>query len=100
MPTPIFPPEAGPVIKILRRDVPRPKRRPRPTGYSNCARLYRWDARCPMGLHPQAKLSTPLYQIDLPVVEQEAIESFYNAWDSLKADQLDAALDEIWGPKP
>ena len=98
-----IPPEAMPVVEILRRDVPRPEELPGdkwpslswPSPYwRRCSRL---GVCCPMGLHPKSLFNAPN---DASVfadgeTTDDAVDSFGKWWDEQTDPQ--AAVDSIWG---
>lgn len=94
-----IPEEAMPVVKILRRDVPRPKTMPRREGRWNPE--LRWHGRCPIGIHPAAKSKEPgsIWAWPVPGVTDRNILAFVDWWDQLKSHQARAAVDLIWPPK-
>jgi hypothetical protein len=82
-----IPKAAMPVVRILRRDVPRPKKI-----------AFRWSVRCPLGLHPKAISLTPVDRVGFPPCQSNwAITAFYLWWD----DQTDAkaAVNAMWPQK-
>jgi len=90
-----IPEEAMPVVKMLRRDVRRPKKLPIMKGNS-----LRWEnGCCAMGLHPAATAPCPGWICDfLEPVKSEitsvSIEGFYNWFDAQWDAQ--ATVDAIW----
>ena len=105
--TPI-PSAALPVVRVLRRDVKRPKRLPTLDVirglHCNWSRLRfskRKDGRrcCPIGLHAAATAAAPSSVLEFPVVRYFAIRDFTNWWDSLPASDARAAVDAVWPKK-
>ena len=91
-----IPEAARPVVKILRRDVQRP--RELPIVCRNMTHL-RWPHRamsCPMGLHPKSSCSSPELTEDFAYhrTPQEGVEEFANWWDAQTDPQ--AAMDAVW----
>lgn len=66
-----IPKAAMPVVRVIRRDVPRPKKLPTLFGRSLALRFCRFH--CPMGLHPKAKDRTPIVRADFPPCSDMAI---------------------------
>lgn len=100
-----IPKNARPIIKVLRRDVRRPKALPRFfTGLQKlCWRSRRWanppnpsGACCAMGLHPKAKRAFPFFPGDFPygVI---ALRTFAKWYDQQTDPQ--ELVDAIWGKK-
>ncbi len=97
--TPI-PEAAMPVVRIIREQVPRPKRLPFQDGDK-----LRWKRKreglivyfCPMGLLPGAKFAIPIsgYGAGLPDEMYDAISCFGSWWDGLSDAQ--EAVDAVWG---
>ena len=100
------PPEAMPVVEILRRDVPRPKRLPKirkiPVSIvgPDVHRL-RWkDCLCPLALHPRLHGHSPMceeaeqaFDSALPA---RVFFAFMRWWDKLTEADAKAAVDFIW----
>lgn len=102
-------PEAFPVARILRRDVP--KLKPGIFGWR-----WIWDgngwrhkesffgaARCPMGMHPKATSATPTTTVDFPPAKRDRdVMAFVMWWDGMKEDpdELRYCIDAIWIPDP
>lgn len=104
-PMPPIPRAAMPVVRILRREVERPKELPRAfplTGRIGWANLASATVRrCPMGLRHKSILPTPGDALDagLPFHMDAAVEAFWTWWDSLKAEHAGQAVDAIWPEK-
>lgn len=111
MSLPPFPREARPILRILRRDVPRPKSLPQ--SYE-CERLdkfvLRWTSLpmgdcCPMGLHPEAECESPVipgeFVGELKRPPREAVDSFAAWFDSIKPTLTNAraVVKFIWPRK-
>lgn len=92
-----IPKAAYPVLRVLRRDVKRPRSLPRPYGASgNSLRFL--TCICPMGLHPDAVTTSPIGKNTFPVGPGDnAIATFGEWWD----EQTDAraATDAVWPRK-
>lgn len=91
-----IPKAAMSIVRILRRDVKRPRMLPQvdSSGYSA-----RWDRKskgtCAMGLHPKAGNSVPLDSADFPPCKNNrAIKAFYR-WHDEQTD-AQALVDAIW----
>jgi hypothetical protein len=108
-----LPKAAMPVVKVLRRDVPRPKTLPfvtYPVATHSCPR---WDRRvafcnvyikekvCPMGLCSTSKSGTPYVGATFAdgVCSDTSVKSFYHWWDALREKDLPKAMDAIWPKK-
>ena len=94
-----IPKAARPVVKIIRRDVPRPKTLPAAlyTGLQGYKCL-RWaDGKCPMGMHKLAKSKTPIAPGSFPECSEEEISAFAVWWDRQRSAQK--AVDAVWGRK-
>ena len=93
--TPI-PRAAMPVVRVLRRDVKRPKDLP-------VARqsALRWGACCPMGLHKGSFVVCPVdsYNFAGGAADQDSVDAFFRWWDSLPASDARAAVDAVWGKR-
>lgn len=87
-----IPKAAMPVVRVIRRDVPRPKKLPTLFGRSLALRFCRFH--CPMGLHPKAKDRTPIVRADFPPCSDMAIAAFYSWWDA--QTDAKAATDAVW----
>lgn len=101
-----IPVQALPVVRVLRRDVPRPKELPR---LARCAAavatkrryiLRFWPPKnhllcCPMGLHPATPHAEPTPGDGFPASD-EAVEAFAYWWDTQTDAQ--AAVDAVWPP--
>lgn len=94
--------EAVQVInKVIREQVPRPKRLPRATECDGTRlRFYTTPAGyilCPMGLLPEAKSPCPtgLHNFGKPPGSEYQIIQSWVWWDSLTDPQ--AAVDAVWG---
>ena len=99
---------ALPIVKIIRRDVPRPDGVPslfkerHPGTKSNGVLRWRGSTGgwcCPMGLHPLANSNAPVSTESFPVAGcgSENIKVFGNWWDSLV--KVRAAMDAVWGKR-
>src|SRR5438094_8086154 len=94
-----IPKAAMPVVKIIRRDVARPKTLPVAMyaghpGYP----CFRWtDGKCPMGMHRLAKSDTPLRPGSFPKCSEKQIFEFAVWWDKQRSAQ--EAVDAVWGRK-
>ena len=97
-----IPKAARPVVKIIRREVPRPKTLPIAAnimypGPSNYA-CFRWaDGKCPMGMHRLAKSKSPIVPGSFPKCSPEEIFAFATWWDRQNSAQ--EAVDAVWGRK-
>lgn len=101
------PPEALPIIEIIRREVPRP-------GRPNllCYESLRWfasesrsdtvkslnDDCCLLGLRKDAKDGSPInrYLAGLSSQLRESFSSFVNWFDSLREPDIDEMMDFVW----
>jgi hypothetical protein len=94
-----IPKAAMPVVRILRRDVPRPKELPRTTAVVTVdSPMLRFCDRCPMGMHPQARHSAPETTKTFPPCKSnKEIEAFYIWWDA--QTDAKAATDAVWPVK-
>jgi hypothetical protein len=100
-----IPRAAIPVVKILRRDVPRPNKLPVDVFAERGGSLLRWEMGteeiprncCPMGLHPKASVSCPVWRCDFPIDSAAAIDAFGGWWDSISERDAKEAMDAIWG---
>ena len=95
----VIPKAAMPVVKVLRRDVPRPEP-PDESGNWYTGR-YRLELACPMGLHPKSKHGTPAQSESFAggVCSDEAVEAFADWWDDLLGEEYPAAFAAIWGER-
>lgn len=114
MSLPNFPPEAQPVLDIIRRDVKRPRRLPVPY---ECERLDKFVLRwtqlpmgncCPMGLHPNAECESPIIPQDFDSEAhgftrppRRAVTAFAKWFDSIEPtrENARAVVDFIWPRK-
>jgi len=100
-----IPPEAWPVVLVLRRDVPRPEPESfepiPPAGVVEDPDDYVWShlrcaGRCPMGMLPGATSALPIDPENLPgyTLSEEAIDHYLCWFD----DQIDpfAAVSATW----
>lgn len=92
-----IPDDAMPVVKILRRDVPKPTTLPTSMWQGSIESL-RWEEgtrqpSCPMGLHKDATRPCPICSLDFPA-SNTAIRAFYRWFDSQTDAQ--ATVDAIW----
>ena len=94
-----IPKAARPVVKIIRRDVPRPKTLP--VAMYQARRDYqslRWaNGKCPMGMHKLAKSKTPITFGSFPKCSEKEIFEFAIWWDRQSSAQ--EAVDAVWGRK-
>ena len=101
-----IPAAAMPVIRILRKEVARPRGLPHLCSPS-AIRWLRWTRRkrkqtvlcCPMGMHPKATIGTPSSMgTFLPKsyrrTTNKAVDSMANWWDEQTDAQ--AATDAVW----
>lgn len=102
-----LPKEARKVVRILRRDVPKPAKLPK-LG-RQCENLT-WQRKrngklekiCPMGLHRQSTACQP-YDGDSfngGVCDDYEVRAFWEWWDDLTDDDAAAAVNRVWGRKP
>lgn len=94
MPKLTIPAAAMPVVKVLRRDVPRPRTLPEAI-YPKCRGL-RWDMSCPMGLHKASSHRTPYRPESFAAGEcsAKAVKAFADWWD--RQAEAKAAVDAVW----
>jgi len=94
-----IPKAAWPVVKIIRRDAPRPKTLP--VAMFPWRRYYqslRWvDGKCRMGMHRLAKSNTPVAPGSFPKCSEKQISAFADWWDRQGSAQ--EAVDAVWGRK-
>lgn len=90
-----IPKAAMPVVRALRRDVPRPEHLPFKYQPSCALRWPRFI--CPMGLHPKATDRVPMTKDDFPICSEKAIVAFYCWWDA--QTDAKAATDAVWPKK-
>ena len=89
-----IPAAAMPVVRILRRDVPRPKRLPT----MRIDEVLRFKSHCcPMGLHPRATNEEPCFKNHFPCRSDHAIQEFGFWWDA--QTDAKAATDAVWPAK-
>lgn len=91
-----IPAAAMEVVRILRRDVPRPKELPK---MDTNLKYLRWpDGECAAGLHPASKLKTPSlsYSFAHGECSDQAVYEFTKWWDHLALADAPAAMDLIW----
>lgn len=91
-----IPKEAMPVVRVLRRDVPRPKKMPVGGSWCKRDRFY-----CPMGLHPESDVPAPSDYVCFAggCCSQKAVDAFFMWWDGLENDEYAAAVDVVWPVK-
>jgi len=89
-----IPEAAMPVVKVLRRDVPRPACLPTWGDY-----VFRWDNECPIGLHPDSLSPAPSARLSFAggACSHEAVYEFYHWWDYLNEADAQEAMDAVWG---
>ena len=95
-----IPQEAANVVKIIRKDVKKPKELPKPTYSGNGEDTHLRFNRlvCPMGMHPNAVTDAPCtsddFRCDCITAE---VAAFGEWWDS----QVDAkaAVEAVWPKK-
>jgi len=94
---------AMPIVKILRRDVPRPRTYPRTD--SSTSGFARWPpsstsflpiSRCPMGFHPLSLSATPATSDSFNVKGCHTIhvKAFFRWWDSQLHPRR--AVEAVW----
>ncbi len=106
-PTRPIPPDAMPVVEILRTQVSIPGRWPRtPTGHAFLRwRIWRrWSGYrggllvnywcCPMGLHPRAEHPSPYCSHSFLNVDAKAVVAFAKWWDGCRDPKT--ACDALW----
>lgn len=91
---------AFPVVRAIRKDVPRPNMLPISVEYRRHERprFLRWNFKCcPMGLHPLSTVGAPIDPSGFPVkgCEMVHILQFVGWWDQQTDAQ--AAVDAVWG---
>ena len=91
-----------PVVKILRRDVPKPKTRLKATPAPRFT--VKGTQFCPMGRHPTARWPVPSSPSDFAdgPMRDLPIEATYNFWqwfDYLSLKEAREAVDLIWPKK-
>ena len=95
-----IPKEAAEVVKIIRKDVKRPKELPKPTCSENGEDTHLRFNRlvCPMGLHPNAITETPCTSDDFgcDCITAEVAE-FGEWWD--EQTNAKAAVEAVWPTK-
>ena len=108
MTLPAFPPEAQPVLDIIRRDVKRPRQLPQyyETYFST---VLRWETPdgahcCPMGLHPKAETESPILPSEFcgwrDLGLRRAVGFFYNWFDRIEPTKANArAVQNFIWPK-
>lgn len=100
----MIPKEAMPIVRYIRKKVPRPKKLP-----YNLAGSLRWKIRypgcdmpidcCPMGMLPESTVESPIttydFEKDIKGFTDISIEAFAKWWD----EQTNAkkAIEELWG---
>jgi hypothetical protein len=109
-----IPPEAMPVVEILRRDVKRPRRLPQKHDTicgGRWATVLRWNESfpkfycCPMGLHPESQSSSPddcstfIERLEEMPLMHKAVQAFGKWWDSIAYPDRKAAVDAVWPRK-
>ena len=87
--TPI-PQEAMPVVEEIRRLVPRPEFLP---ALNDANELRFVGSFCPLGLLPNATRRAPWPPKGTPQY------FFVDWWDSLRAEDAQAAVDAVWGTR-
>lgn len=93
-----IPESAMPVVKVLRRDVPRPTCLPT----CNWDDVLRWATprkeMCPMGLHPFSRSPVPSARWSFANgrCSGQAVYEFFHWWDYLTEADAQGALDAIW----
>ena len=101
-----IPTAAMPVVRVLRREVPRPRRLPVAIMSSVVEPCLRWvggfnsgaDDACPMGLHPDAHCGSPDSIATFPLGgTNTAVIAFWQWWD-VQSDAR-AAVDAVWPRK-
>ena len=95
-----IPKAAMPVVRIIRRDVPRPKMLPTDR-WGTILRfpIKKFGYWCdPMGLHPKATNSWPAGAKEFPA-SNRAIRAFYMWWDYIPAALAQQAVDAVWGKR-
>jgi len=92
-----IPKEAMPVVRVLRRDVKRPRALP-----LLIDDVLRWARKgkeiCPMGLHKKSMSKQPMNyrQFADGCCSQESVTAFYGYWDELFARDARNAVNDIW----
>lgn len=90
-----IPETAMPVVKVLRRDVLKPKSLPVLRG-----KRLRWPPDfCPMGLHLKSYDMLPVLASNFANSEcsQAAVEAFWRWWDQVSIEDAQEAVNAIWG---
>lgn len=103
--TPI-PRAAMAVVRVLRRDVKRPKRLPKDATWTGKLRWRGWRGCpkavcCPMGLHSQSRCEAPMWGVSFAAgkCDDNAVYLFAMWWDSIPASDARAAVDAVWPKK-
>ena len=90
-----IPPSAKKIVKIIRKDIPRPEELPKPEGIMYPG--FRWEnGCCPMGLHPDSDSPAPTRWLSYaPKIPYFAINEFGIWWDT--QGDAEAAMNAVWG---
>ncbi len=92
----MIPRNCMPVVRILRRDVKRPKLKD--LYYNDILEFPRFkDGKCPMGLHEKSVDDQPTCASDFGnLCTGKQVISFLVWWDKLNLTQAKQAVREIW----
>ena len=85
--------DAADAAWVIRQDVPKPDRPP------TSGPPWRWDGRCPLGMHPCNLHRNPPAPNRIPgVLSQDYGIPFGQWWDEQK--DIEAAIEAVWGSPP
>ena len=101
-----IPPEAMPVVEVLRRDVPRPAELPKPLSYISDGSL-RWSVErdgvcvlcCPEGLHRESSHCIPETRREFAggKCSSKSVQAFEDWWD--EQESAAEAVEAVWPMK-
>lgn len=97
LPRSAIPPDAMPVVLVLRKEVPKPDLTT--LGNNTTGKICTLHRKCPMGLHPKSRFSFPITGKDFAggqVCSGTNVLRFRVFWDALTLPEAKQAVDLIW----